>query len=151
SSFGARPLQMMLSRLEVQLSFDAINFPVPSCSSRVGSAGFPVTGIEGPRARMITVLGALPLMIKPPIATSLPSSVRSLVDKLAKLLGPAGVGAGRGWKARAPLTPEAKLLRTPFGVNLRMLPRSAANKLPALSKARLPTKSNPEAKVVRAP
>src|SRR5438552_17415944 len=89
---------MMLSRLELQLSLDAINAPVVSCSSRVGSTRFPVTGTEGPRARMITVLGALPLMIKPPIATSLPSSVRTRVDKLAKLLGPAGSGAGRGWK-----------------------------------------------------
>src|SRR5215831_16969041 len=47
------------------------------------------------------------------------------------------------------LNPEAKVLRTPAGVNFRIVLPSATNRLPALSKARGPP--NPEAKVVRAP
>src|SRR5438105_1785757 len=70
--------------------------PGGPCSSRTGSAsglGTPKPASEGPRPRTVTCLGALPVMIKPPISTSLPVSTRIRVEIL-RAWAEAGVGVG---------------------------------------------------------
>ena len=79
----------------IQLSLLAINAPVPSCNSRVGSASTPARGSEGPIARTITFFGCVPVMIKPPIKTLSPVSTRRRVEILAKVVA-TGVADGEG-------------------------------------------------------
>ena len=63
--------------------------------------------------------------------------------------------AGGGSKARplGPLSPEAKVLLIPAGVNLKivLLPASPSKRLPELSKARPKGPFSPEAKVLSVP
>ena len=59
------------------------------------------------------------------------------------------VGARFRWKAIAPTDLEAKVVRTPLGLILRMLPASPTNRLSALSIARPPDIS--EKMVLRSP
>src|SRR5947209_11795606 len=66
--------------------------PVPSWSSRTGSARLPATGKEGPIARTITFFCCVPVTIKPPINTLSPVSTRRRVEILASRVDDAGGG-----------------------------------------------------------
>ena len=57
------------SCVSLQLSFTIVVKPAGPCSSITGSASAPLTVKEGPIARRMTRLGALPVMMKPPIPT----------------------------------------------------------------------------------
>lgn len=54
----------------------------PEKSLKLGLAKVPDTGMEGPRARMSTSLGSLPVMTNPPIIWLSPVSTRPRVERL---------------------------------------------------------------------
>ena len=75
-SVGGMPVAWIASSwVALQLSFVIVaKLPGP-CSSSTGSAstlGTPKWVSEGPMARTSTCLGALPVMMKPPMPTLLP-------------------------------------------------------------------------------
>src|SRR5438105_1503574 len=77
-----------------QLLLMMVSNPCGPCSSSTGSASASGTIKEGPRARRMTRLGALPVMMNPPIPTlaSVPTCIR--VERLSACA--AGVGLGLG-------------------------------------------------------
>src|SRR6266436_9737441 len=82
-----------------QLSLMMVTNPGGPCSSKMGSAsglGTPEIANEGQIARRTTRLGALPVMINPPMPTF--ASVRTLmrVERLTACEGGVGVGVGVG-------------------------------------------------------
>src|SRR4051794_16303343 len=95
--------------LSFQLSVLRIKEPFAWRSSRTGSSNRPLRlnrASEGPSPRTTTFFGALPEIIKPPIATRSPTSTRARVEMFRALVGGAvgvaeavavGVGEGGGW------------------------------------------------------
>src|SRR5213079_1197288 len=84
--------------LSCQLSFWKSNAPLPSRSSRIGSAStslMPELTSDGPMPRTATSLGALPVMMNPPIITLSPISTRIRVEILSAWDGE-GVGVSVG-------------------------------------------------------
>src|SRR5882757_8688746 len=80
-----------------QSSLEPIKAPVPSCSSKVGLAntlGTPNGMSSGPMARIMTVFGAVPWTIKPPIITLSPVWTKLRVLMLPSI--DAGVGVAEG-------------------------------------------------------
>src|SRR6266446_522633 len=91
------PLASQVGVASRQLSLMMVTNPGGPCSSKMGSAsglGTPEIANEGPIARRTTRLGALPVMINPPIPTL--ASVRTLmrVERLTACEGGVGVGVG---------------------------------------------------------
>src|SRR5450432_1802258 len=83
--------------LTFQLSLMMVVKPLGPCSASVGSASELATPMEGPIARTITSLGALPVMMNPPMpALSVPASTRSRVERLRACAAGFGVGVGVG-------------------------------------------------------
>lgn len=79
--------------------FGIVLNPLGPCSSSVGSASAPGTPKfvnDGPMARMITLLLALPLTINPPISVLSPVRTRSRVEILRSLVVAIGVADGVG-------------------------------------------------------
>src|SRR5438876_6466945 len=82
-----------------QLSLMMVTNPGGPCSSKMGSAsglGTPKLAKEGPMPRRTTRLGALPVMMNPPMATLLPVRTRMRVERLRACAGGAGLGLGVG-------------------------------------------------------
>src|SRR5205085_11824714 len=79
-----------------QLSLMMVTNPGGPCSSKMGSAsglGTPELANEGPIARRTTRLGALPVMMNPPMPTFASVRTRIRVERLSAWAG-AGVGVG---------------------------------------------------------
>ena len=122
-----------------QLSLEPISAPAALCNSNVGLAN--VLGMlyggrpsSGPMARIITLFGPCPLNDKTANHDVLARLNKGAGGNVSRVVA---VGARFGWKAIAPTILEAKVVRTPLGVNLRMLPAEpATNRLSALSIAR---------------
>src|ERR1044071_2082576 len=100
SFVGANPLaSISVCWVSFQLLFGTVmNVPEP-CNSRVGSAnsseaGNPNFVKDGPIARMITLLGTLPVMIRPPIPALSPVSTRIREDRLSACAPEVGVEVG---------------------------------------------------------
>src|ERR1043166_475599 len=70
-----------------------MSVPEESRSSRNGLARTPEKASDGPMARTITLLGCVPVTMKPPIRTLSPVSTRRRVEMLPKV-GGAGVAEG---------------------------------------------------------
>src|SRR5947207_910660 len=73
--------------------------PGGPCNSITGSAsglGTPKLANEGPIPRRSTCLGALPVMMNPPMATLLPVRTRMRVERLRACAGGAALGLGVG-------------------------------------------------------
>src|SRR3977135_2018173 len=102
SLVGARPSALIWASCEsLQLLFVMVpNAPGP-WTSRVGSARTsaavkPNLVNEGPMARMMTCFGTAPVMVKPPMPTLFPVSVRMRVDRFSVCEGGVAVGVAVG-------------------------------------------------------
>src|SRR5436190_213310 len=106
-SVGARPLSRMSWTwlcvimppiiVVCQLSLDAIKAPAPLCNSNVGlnnTLGTPNGMSSGPMARIMTVFGALPWTVKPPIMTLSAICTKPRVLMLLSTVVGVGVGVG---------------------------------------------------------
>src|SRR4029077_14377428 len=76
----------------IQLSLVIVVKPAGPCSSITGSASAPLTGKEGPIARRMTRLGALPVTMKPPMPTCAPVSTCIRVERLTGCAATVGFG-----------------------------------------------------------
>src|ERR1700675_2165531 len=85
------------SWVSLQLSLMIVAKPAGPCSSSTGSAsgsGTPKADKEGPMARTITRLGALPVTMKPPMPTLAPVWTSMRVDRFTVCAAGIGVGVG---------------------------------------------------------
>ena len=76
------------------MSFVIVLKPPGPCNSSTGSdsaPGTPTLVNEGPMARTITLFGAFPVTIKPPIRALSPVKTRSRVEMLSRLVDGIGV------------------------------------------------------------
>src|SRR5678816_4341452 len=100
--------------------------PLGPCSSIVGSAsgfGTPKLDKDGPIPRTSTVLGSLPVMMKPPIPTWSPVSTSIRVDRLSACAAPGvavgvSVGVGVGVGVTTPTVAVAVGVNVAVGVAL---------------------------------
>src|SRR5437870_13194684 len=100
------PLAWQVGVASRQLSLMMVTNPGGPCSSKMGSAsglGTPKLANEGPIPRRTTRLGALPVMINPPMATLL-----LRVERLRACAGGAGLGLGLGVGASVAVRSEER-------------------------------------------
>src|SRR5204863_3987307 len=82
-----------------QLSLMIVVKPGGPCNSSTGSAsglGTPKAANEGPIPRRSTCLGALPVMMKPPMPTLASVRTRIRVERLSACAAGVGLGVGVG-------------------------------------------------------
>ena len=117
---GARPVaSISVSCVSLQLSFVIVTESARAMQLQRGirrsAPGTPKFVNEGPMARTITLFGAFPVTIKPPMRALSPVNTRNRVEMLSSLVVDGGVGVGVGviigvelrstseWRLRLPL------------------------------------------------